>query len=370
MSLVIQYKKVLSILGIGMLLGACHIIPEQKNKENQNTEQDAPIVDGKLIVNRPYNDYYRPLINEDGSYPASENRGVTLTLNSGINLDLFEDDLLRLSTDHFSTDQHFIQEGQLLLKDTVNNWLKRQSNDNPTGLNPSEDQTDSPLYLSSILEHDFYKQEDNKFELSGMTIGLAMNSTYETSSGSTQIIEHQDIVNQAREMASTIITRIRESDTIGNIPIVIGIYEQTASSDISGGVYVLEGYNKADSKEIEWTDLNEQRLIFPLEGEETEEGNMFRNFKEDIEQAFPSLNGVYARAHYVDDNLMSLDINITTKFYGRSEIVALTQYLRTAAGKHLPEHSRIQIEVESLNRVESFLSRSLGENEFYSHIFY
>lgn len=358
------------MLGISSVLGACQVVPTPNKEDNSpNSESNNPIVDGKLVVDRPHSDYYRPLINEEGVYPISENRGVTLTLNSGLNLDLFEQDLLRLSSQHFSTDTHFIQEGQLLLEDTVRNWLGRQSTANPKGLNPSEDEADNPLYLASLLEYDFYVHNGDDFELSGITIGLAMNSEVDTN-GEVQVIDRDILKEKAQAISDEIIQRMRENDHIGNIPIVVGVYEQSPKQDISGGVYILEGLNEPGDTVIDWTSLNESRSLFPLDGRHVDDGNAFRNFKEDIEKTFPSLNGIYARVHYVDDTVLSLDITVTTKFYGRGELIALSQYLSTSAMRNLPEHARIQITVDSLNGVESFLSRDIGEDEFYIHVFY
>lgn len=366
-----QYKKWLPIIGATVILGACNVLPRGhvERQASTPTRQDAPITDGQVVVDQPHNHYYRPLIDDEGHYPPSENRGLTLTLNSDINLNLFETDLLRLSMQHFSTDQYFIQEGQLLIEETVSNWLGRESEDNPSGLNPPEGEGASPLYLASILEHDFYTHNGQDFELSGMTIGLAMNGSYETDEG-VQEIPQGEMIEQAQQIAGAVIARIRESDKIGSVPIVVGVYEQADSSDLSGGTYILEGLNQVESDEIEWTTLNEERLLFPLDGDTTDEGNTFRNFQEDVETVFPSLNGIYARAHYIDETLASLTIHVTTKFYGRGEVIALTQYLETAATNHLPDHARIQIEVESLNGLESFLNREIGEERFKSHVLY
>lgn len=366
-----QYKKWLPIIGATVILGACNVLPRGhvERQASTPTRQDAPITDGQVVVDQPHNHYYRPLIDDEGHYPPSENRGLTLTLNSDINLNLFETDLLRLSMQHFSTDQYFIQEGQLLIEETVSNWLGRESEDNPSGLNPPEGEEASPLYLASILEHDFYTHNGQDFELSGMTIGLAMNGSYETDEG-VQEIPQGEMIEQAQQIAGAVIARIRESDKIGSVPIVVGVYEQADSNDLSGGTYILEGLNQVESDEIEWTTLNEERLLFPLDGDTTDEGNTFRNFQEDVETVFPSLNGIYARAHYIDETLASLTIHVTTKFYGRGEVIALTQYLETAATNHLPDHARIQIEVESLNGLESFLNREVGEERFKSHVLY
>ena len=101
-----------------------------------------------------------------------------MSLNSGINISLFEKDLMRLSQDTFSTETHFIQEGQYLSKELVNSWLDRKSEDNPEGLNPPESgegEDRVPRYLNSILEFDFFTESEENLQLAGISIGLALN---------------------------------------------------------------------------------------------------------------------------------------------------------------------------------------------------
>src|SRR5699024_12108363 len=112
-------------------------------------------------------------------YRTSKTRGMTLSLNSGINISLFEKDLMRLSQDTFSTETHFIQEGQYLSKELVNSWLDRKSEDNPEGLNPSESgegEDRDPRYLTSILEFDVFTESDEYLQLAGVSIGLTLNT--------------------------------------------------------------------------------------------------------------------------------------------------------------------------------------------------
>jgi len=326
-------------------------------------------------------DYYQPAISEDGTYPASKNRGVTLQLNSNINLNLFEDDLTRLSKDHFSTDDHYFREGQYLPADLTSTWLGRESEDNPDGLNPPEnDSTDPeervPNYLSSILEHDYYTMDENgNYQLAGISIGLAMNSVdyyseYQYGPTLEQEIPREEILAQGERMADEIASRMREIEGVGDVPIMFGLYEQTTSDDLAGGVYLSRGMsdNGADSVS-NWESLNEERMIFPLEGGESPEANAFENFRTEVKNFFPNLSGVTGRAHYKNDALIDLNIEIMTQFYGHSEMVAFTQFLNSAGNNILPNNIELTITVQSQNGIESFLQRDANEENFYFNVF-
>lgn len=361
-------------------LSACNLSNEEStNLENQD-ETNENIQNNPNVVTRNQlgAEFYRPALDENGRYQISNNRGITLSLNSGINISLFEKDLMRLSQEDFPTDNHFIQEGQNLPENSVKSWLARESEDNPEGLNPpdsGEGNDRVPRYLNSILEFDFFTESDNGLQLAGMSIGLALNTVdyYQAEQfGPTlaQEIPSEEVLNQGQSMANELLAQIRQIEGLENIPIMIGLYEQSAQDDLAGGVYIAQGSSANGSTTIDnWNMLNEERMIFPLEGSDSAEGNAFANFQSEVESFFPNISGITGRAHYIDNSLTTLSINIMTQFYGEGEMVAYTQYLKQSATTYLPGDLDIEIIVESPGNVEAFLKKDRTDSEYFSYVF-
>lgn len=380
--------KYIAFASLALFLASCDILPdpvdpdepeiqegEEPLEENGEVDEEPTIVEVQLDT-----DYYRPVITEEGTYEPSQNRGITTRLNSNINIKLFEDDLMRLSHEFFPTENHFFQEGQFLPGNLVTTWLQRQSEENEEGLNPeSNESTDPeervPNYLNSILEHNFYIQTEEGLQLAGISIGLALNSVDYYSavqSGPTleQEIDSDELLEAGQQIADEVISRMREIEGLGEIPIMVGLYEQAPRDDLSGGVYVARGISENGAGSItNWNSVNEERLIFPRDGMQSAEGNAFANFQSEVSNFFPNLSGITGRAHYVNEGLASLDIDIMTQFYGKGEMIAFTQYLNEAATTYLPDNLAIEIKVESLNGIEAFLERDSGAEEFNAHIF-
>ncbi|MDN6194911.1 MAG: CamS family sex pheromone protein, partial [Atopostipes suicloacalis] len=108
------------------LLASC----QSDNKEDSTQEEErVEQEDESAAVSRNQlgKSYYRPALDEEGHYVTSQNRGETLSLNSGININLFEKDLIRLSQENYPTDQYFVQEGQYLSEELVSSWIGRES---------------------------------------------------------------------------------------------------------------------------------------------------------------------------------------------------------------------------------------------------
>lgn len=394
----VKKKTVLSlILAQTLFLAACDALPDavdpnESSEEaeqtgetgNQLDEDEASTIEVQLDT-----DYYRPVITEDGTYAPSQNRGITRSLNSSINMRTFEEDLMRHSQKYFSTDNHFFQEGQFLSSQLVTNWLGREQTpgedeeaieEQDQGLNPPATDAESaddrsPNYLNSILEQNYYIQTDDGLELAGVSIGLALNSVdyYQiVQFGDTleQQISREELIEEGQRMGNIVAERLRNVEGLENVPIMIGLYEQSTRDDLAAGTYIAEGISENGNTSVsEWNTINEDRMVFPLEGMQSAEGNNFANFRSEVEGFFPNISGVTGLGHYIEDQLVNLEISITTQFYGKGEIIAFTQFLNEAGKTFLPNNVPTQISVESLNGMESYLNREVDQENYEVYIF-
>lgn len=385
-----------------LILSACSVTPSDETNpsgEQMETVEMTQQSENAVRQDRLGESYYNFVLDADGNYAISQSRGITTRLNSDININLFEKDLLRLSQEQFPTDQYYIQEGQKLVdgneRSLAEYWLRRQepedtdeeadseeseeqANNLYEGLNPPESgegDNRNPRYLNSILELDFYEQTEEGVQLAGMSIGLAMNTVdyYPREEGGptiSQEIASETVLEQGQAMANEIVARVRQIEGLGNIPIVIGVYEQPELDDLAGGTYVALGLSGNGSNGIDsWNSVNEERLIFPLEGSSSAEGNAFANFQSEVETFFPNLSGITGRAHYIDERLEQLTIEVMTQFYGETEMISFTQYLKQSATTYLPQDIKVEIIVESPSGVESFLKKDLTDADYFSYVF-
>jgi len=323
---------------------------------------------------------------KSGHYQTSKSRGVTNSQDSGntYNVKSFENGMLGVSKNVFSTKKYVFQEGQYLKTSTVQNWLDRKSKSNPDGLNPASNGSTSPtkrnpVYIQALEEQDYMIQKNNKLSLGGITVGIAVNSVdyyKKTQYGATfeTKITKAEGEAYAKKAANTVLQRLRKQSGLKNVPIVIAVYRQASNDSLVGGSFLSYSENKAGSTSVSsWKALDEKNYVFPIEsGSSSPNSNdesSFTNFKNEVENFFPNLSGVTAQAHYNGKTLTGMHVNITTQFYSQTEIINFTQYLQTAAQKYLPSSVPIDITVSSTDGVQSFLSRASGEKKFSSHVF-
>lgn len=355
-------------------LAGCANIQQATQSQTENESPRSRVV--QPTTNQLSNDFYRALIT-DGKYQVSQTRGATLSLNTGFNLRNFEVGLLGISKTVFPTNQYFFREGQIIDQTTANQWVARQSDSNPDGLNPADngaaDSSRAPMYLAQILEQDYMIQTENNYELGGISIGLAMNSVdYYTADGkdAQQDISDAEMQAQAQTIANTVLTRLRQNDALKNVPIVFGIFRQTSKDDIGGGVYELQATSVEGTEITNWTNVNQRVLVLPLvDGNPTEESSAFDNFRTEVQNFFPNLSGVTAKVYYQDNVSQKMVVTIMTQFYGESEIIALAQHVTDVANQYLPKNTPVEVRISSINGMEAFLLQDLSQGVFTYHIF-
>lgn len=361
------------------LAGCTQLDGEEETAAPQN---DANTVTVETTANQLSNAYYPALI-VDGKYQPSKNRGVSLSLNSEVNMKDFESGLLDIAQTVFPTDQYYFQEGQIIDEATAQSWLGRASEENPDGLNPENNgETDPekrhPVYLSQILEQDYVIQTDDGYELGGVAIGLAMNMidyySVTNEDGTRNFYEQQldrsEVLNAAQQYADAIVSRLRKDPDLEETPIVIGVFLQSPQEDLAGGVYALDGISRQGKDVEEWRERDEEKVLFPnTSGEGDDASTNFDNFKNEVQSFFPNLNGVTGVGHYRNGELISLNIDIMTQFYGVTEIIAFTQHVTDSASRYLPANAAIEIEIESIAGMEAFLSRAPNSENFNYHVF-
>lgn len=368
-------SRIILAITSASLLSAC-VGLEQLNDQTDHTKPNAETnVPVNTTSNQLSNDYYRALI-EDGKYKPSKSRGVSLSLDSGYNINNFELGLMDLSKKVFPTDQYFFREGQVLDSDTIKEWIGRKSKQNPEGLNPGasgEEKSSKPYYLAQVLEQDYIVKNDHTYELAGLSIGLAMNSEYRyTKDGKeyTQEIDDETLKQRGKEMASIILQRLREIDSLKDVAIVFGIFKQAAPDDIAGGTYVCTATSTKGALISSWSNVNKKMKVFPLAGgEPTQDSTQFENFRTNVESFFPNLSGVTGRATYEEGVLTDLKVEITTQFYGKAEIIAFAQHCTDMASKYLKYNVPVEVQIKSINGPEALLIQNLATHSFTYHIY-
>lgn len=385
-------KKWLSLLIAGVLLSGCApAFDKEKEKEVIQKKDDKK--ETSIIPNYQLADSYRSLI----PFVPSKARGMVVSnLNSRFDIDEFETGLMRIATDQFSPDKYVFQEGQHLDEDTVELWLNRKFTkeqlkdrglepEQNIGLNPLNDGKGSieeqneknPIYLAHILEHNYLVKNDKSVKLSGVVVGLAMNSVHyyqKEKYGATfeQEIPRKKLQAEGEKIAGEVLKRMRKMKGMQDVPITIALFEQQGKNSVVPGNFFAYSVSDKGDTLGDWKKINEKYVLFPSDKAEKDHRDdvaFFLRFKDDIEKYFPNYNGVIGRAFYKDDQLEELKIEIPVQMFGEAEIIGFTQWATSLVIDHFPDYINVEVDIHSVNGPEALIVRNAGDKEPFVHIY-
>ncbi|MEK5271336.1 CamS family sex pheromone protein [Aeribacillus sp. FSL K6-8394] len=381
-------KKLLIIAAACMaVLSACSQDigePEQIVQETEESTEEKAIIPKYRISE----DYYKMLV----PFKTSEARGlVASNLNTRFDVDEFETGLMRMASDKFPTDKYVFQEGQYLDKKTVQNWLsrklegkdleeakKKDKSFKNEGLNPPESSEKSPIYVTHILEHNYLVKKDEKtLELGGVSIGLALNSVYyyRTEDGiqKENKIDKATIEKKGKEIAQVVVKRLRDIEGLEKVPIVVSLYEQAPKSSIVPGHFFARTIVDGGSENIgKWENINEEYYFFPSEEgtkKKPDDANTFKRLKGDIVDFFPNYTGVIGKAFYQDGEMKQMKIEIPVQFYGKTEVIAFTQFLTGKVVEYYKDYISLEVTINSSRGPEALIVREPGQDKPTVHVF-
>lgn len=371
---------------------------ESGSKNSQNTNQVKQIATDKNVQG----DNYRTIL----PFKESQARGLLQdNMANSYNGEDFESGLLTLSKEVFPTNKYLYQDGQYLDKKTINAYLNpkytkkeidkmsenekksKKANEN-LGLNPSHNgETDeekiakqSPAYLSNILEQDFYGNNDSKAKnIKGMTIGLAMNSVYyyqKEKDGETysKKLDDKEIEKQGKQMASEMLSRLRENSDLKDIPIHFAIYKQSGQDSITPGEFIA-GATADDGKTKinEWDAIKEKSALLPSStAEDYNEtlNNNFKQFNDNLQSYFSNFTQAVGKVKFINKKPKQLTVDLPIDYYGQAETIGITQYVTEQAGKYFDNIDEYEIRIKDGNTPRALISKSKDDKEPQVHIYH
>ncbi len=374
-------------LAVVFLLSAC---APNFQKKNDVVQTDNKTKENAIIPKYKISDkYYRTIL----PFQPGETRGMVVNnLNTRYDINEFETGLMRIAQKQFDPNKYLFREGQEIKKETVKLWLNRKFNkaqldqrklkdSENIGLNPQDDSGDNstPIYLAHILEHDYLiKDSNNKVQLGGVVIGLAMNTTYYYQTvqyGPTyeKKLSDAEVEAQGKKIAAEVLNRLRAMKDLKDVPITIALFKtESKTSIVPGNFFAYANASKGSSSLGSWQKVNEKYYLFPsaaAQDAHRDDLTSFLNFKQDVEQYFPNFTGAVGKAFYVDDQLQDLTISIPIQFYGKTEAIGFTQYVTGLVMQQFPKYISVSVSVTSVDGPEALIVRKSNQSEPFVYIY-
>lgn len=397
-------KRRMLAIGLALLLvlsGCADFLGTgEETAETEEGEQQQETADVGAPV-PSLSEYYRNVF-PNGEYEAGEVRGYTSgagcysgTAYNRLDLERLEIGLSELSSEMFSPEDYFIQEGQFIASEELNAWLARyeepdeddEEENAGLGLNPpledggsfEEQHSNNPCVLSHIIEQNYHiENDDGELQLGGVAVALSLNSIYyfreQDEDGNygpwyDEEISEDEALEASEEMAEEIVNRLRsgerEEGMLSDVPIVISLFREAPRNSTTPGEFIATATAEAGNDLGSWETLNEEHYFFPSEGalnNAPEDAERFNQFTEALNSYFSDHIGVTARGHYQGNELERLTIEVPIRYNTKMETIAVIQQAASELEEHFPTDIDVTMTVTTNDQTEALITRESGED--------
>ncbi|SEQ46086.1 CamS family sex pheromone protein [Piscibacillus halophilus] len=368
-------KKLAILLSIVLIIAGCTPQYDSEEEVVQDDPEETEDEQRQIIPNRISDNDYQTIV----PYKPNVARGtITDQVSNSYDVDELELGLIRHAKGTFSPDDYLFQEGQYLDEGMILEWID--------DLNPPDKNSDdreyheeNPRIFSHVLEHNYLvRSDDNRVELGGIAIGIALKSEYnfKTEVGGPTFstdISQKEMLEEGKEIADSLLSRIREVEELQDVPVMIALYRQNSNNAIVPGHFVAKAEVEPLAQNVDgWTNINENHVLFPSNEAETDyydQYEIMNEFTQEVQDFFPNYTGVIGRGFYSNNELRKMSINIPIEFYGQQEVVAFSQHLYSLVMEYFPNTYDVEVTVESPNKQEALIFRNAGQEEPSVHIY-
>jgi protein involved in sex pheromone biosynthesis len=313
-----------------------------------------------MILNAINQDDYRLVIPFTSS-PTRQYHGIYLGRTDFIEVGLR---LEQKSKQHFSVTDYFLAEGQILDNARLGRLVRRESTENPYGLNPptgslfdlGNGQTvENAVVVANVVELNFMQGSPNDLRLAGISLAIVLNQTL---SGG-QTISEERLYEYGASMGRKLDRFIRTITGLEDIPLYIALYSTNRSDATLPGRYIGEGFFTARGGQF--SPNQERWVLFPSSEAASLDPNLsnqFNAFRSEVTRFIPESVGVIAEARYVNEEIHHMRITLTIQAKTYTEAHALTQLAATRIAEFVPNNFRIIVRINSINETLALVERS------------
>jgi protein involved in sex pheromone biosynthesis len=392
-----RFPKTMGIAVVSLLLlvsmTGCSLF--SKNNNAQPSAKNAPKVTSKpnQITVIPQDQSTQSEYQTIRPKTPSQTRGyIQYGVTNRVDVDELETQLQDLSKTPFGPGRYSFQEGRYLSPSFIDSLLSRKDKTHPDGLNPpigkgkdpGAQAASNPKILSYILEQDYLTKKGSSYQLSGISLGISVNSVYsdnvyDPKSGNTYpvdvTLDPNKSMSQGKIDAQRILQKVRGIKGLENVPVFIGLYIESEPGSFIPGHYFAKTFVASGGQTIgNWTSVNQKVVLFPSSTAQNSylgDSDKFAKFSDDIQSYFPNSIGVIGKGFYKDGNLSELTVTINERFYDKTETASFANYVAMLISDKFPfpQDTPVQVYINSVNQPEAIIVNRPNMDQPFVHVF-
>lgn len=354
------------LLIIGCILTSC------SKDEEETLISSQPVNEGDYSIAFPFE--------------ANDARQTHIEFNYGNTINAVGEGLLYYAKEYFSPSKYYLQEGQLLRKNTLQvgavfgdkeGLLGYKSNDNPYGLNPqigmkipiSDSETivagRGTIPIVDIFEVNFITDLKKNADIKGIAATIVLNSTIKDEKGVEHKIERKQLRVLGEEAARNLMAYFRElPEVTSDTPIMIALYDNAHADSSLPGTFIEVGYGVENIDDFD--EIEENWYIVPSNDLRKVDGQIASQFdavKSSLHSFLPNNTGIIGKALFRDNRIEELHLEIYAQAKTYTENMALVYYVRDLLDNFSNNDYKINVEVSIDMETFALLKRNSGSDD-------
>lgn len=273
-----------------------------------------------------------------------------------------------LSSQYFSTSDHYMSEGQYLKLALKQEMVKRDSD---YSLQPAAGtkiaNVSDPTMVQQIQEQDFWEKSGDKYTLKGASFVIVLDPRDKNNARLKTQMDDQSILNYGYECSEKlyeIIQSHEDFEKLKNLPVLITVYQATDLTESTvDGNYILKTYcdgSYGNSEEVNF----ETVLFSSTRAEELDAttSNEFDIIKSNLKDAATEAAGLVGTARYQNGEIQSMVMEAHLNVKTATELMYLSSILANGVDTRFSSDFDIKVLIYSQDELQAIVIKDRGQD--------
>ncbi len=291
--------------------------------------------------------------------PYKKGVGNNYIINNNVvdfDINTIEKGLIQLSTNHFTIDKYYYQEGQYLKEKDLKTLLSKDNlNDNEKI--KIDNNSVKPTVVVGIFEKDFV---DADGKLQGMSLGLVLNPYQEAKKNSYVTIKNSTVIDIGKKASQKLLDYVRSTYDLNDLPILIGLYIEASPDVNTSGNYQYYGFTEDNT--ITFNYIDQKQYYLNSSNVKKMDVNSYNNYRHLVDEIHAYDNSIYVSAlgYFSGNNLAKVDITITKSYYSYGELLYICNLLSENIVRDFL-NTDVVINVKAINDIQANIVKQAEE---------
>ena len=323
-------------------------------------------------------------------FATSDTRQTHIQFNrSSYDVDAIGEGVLRYCKEYFDPEKYYLQEGQILNRNTLQagliygdkeGILGSKSTSNPYGLNPENGfklPTQNGITITckagsggtipviDVFEVNFITELKVDAEIKGIALAIVLNPNVLDADGKTHVISDENLKAYGEEAGRNLVAFLKQQPQINaKTPIMVALFKAESTDTTLPGTFISVGYGNGNVDRFK--DVSESWMIIPSSNAQKADSTLVSQFnaiKEELHDFLPNNTEIIGKGFFVENRISKLQLTITMQAKTYTEKIGVSQYVNELLSQFNNNDMEITVRIISGSETFAMIKRFKGSKD-------